>query len=979
MNVRSILVSVWCLILLPAAAGAQTAVSGSIAGTVRDASGGVLPGVTVEASSPALIEKVRSAVTDGNGVYRIVDLRPGTYTVTFRLPGFTTFQREGVELTTGFTATINAEMKVGAVEETISVTGESPIVDTSNVRTQAVFSRDTLDLLPVSRTSRGYVTLMLGATMDARAQDVGGSTGEDTGSISVHGNRGGDMIWGIDGMRASRATGAGGGFSVFQVNQASVQEISFQTAGISAESETGGIQMNVVPREGGNAYSGYYIANYTGSGMQTENMTSEIRSRGFAADVLKVKRIYDFAAAMGGPIKRDRLWFYTAHRAWGTTRPLPEPGNYFNKNHNTPLFYVYDPDPSRSQDGGLPRRSHNVRLTWQAAQSHKINFYYDQQPACNCPRIYAGLHTPEAMADHAYGPNHVTQVAWSAPITNRLLFEAGVARFLFGINFRENKGVDPDDIAVVDLANDFRLNARVRINTSIRAGDNYGEILDQQYNGRFAVSYVTGSHNFKTGTFWQFADSEEASRIHGDVLYTLLNGVPRDITQYSTPGGYKARAFNTGLYAQDQWTIRKLTLNLGMRFDYINGWSMEHSVPAGRWVGPRTYQRVENVPNFKDLSPRMGAAYDLFGNGKTALKGSFGRYISLIGTSLAVSNSPSRTEVTNAVRTWNDANRDFVPQESELGPSSNLRFGTLRPGTRSNEDVLTGFGNRAYNWQASAVIEHELRPGLGLNAGYYRTWYGNNSITDNLLVAPADYDEYCVTAPVNPRLPNSGQQICGLYDVKPAKFGQVDNLIRSDRDFGGLSEVYNGLEVGLTGRLPNGATIGGGMSTGQTVFDNCALAKVDSPQASRFCHYTLPFAGQAQLKLNGLYPLPWDLQVSGNFQDLPGLPITANHVLTNALIAPSLGRNLSAGARCTSTIELIEPGTMREGRRRQLDLRLARNMRFGVTRVLGTFEVFNVLNANSVLQMTTRYGAAWLRPSEILSARLFKVGVQVSF
>lgn len=981
MTARRVLVAACYIMLLPALASAQTGQSGSIAGTVRDGSGAVLPGVTVEASSPALIEGVRTAVTDGQGLYRIIELRPGPYTVTFTLPGFTTLRREGIELVTGFTATVNGELSVGAVEETVTVTGEAPMVDISNVRTQEVYSRDTLDALPLSRTSRGYVGLLLGATMSARFQDVGGNTGEEPGNIAVHGNRGGDMIFNVEGMPVSRAMGAGGGFRVYSINQGGVQEITFQTSGMSAESETGGIQMNIVPREGANVFSTYFATNYANSNMQGENVTDELRARGFQAGVLKVDRIYDANGAFGGPVKRDRLWFYTTHRWWGTTRPLPAPGNFFNKNAGTDRYYIYEPDLSRPQKSELPRRSHNVRLTWQAAERHKLNFFFDTQPACNCPRIYEGEFAPEAMADHIYTPNRLHQVSWSSPTTNRLLFDGGVTYYNMGIDYSELKGADPNAIAVIDRSTNISLNARARGNNAIRAGDSYGRVEDHQVNGRFAASYVTGSHNFKAGATWLWNKAEERSRMAGDVVYRFLNGAPVDIVQWATPNVNFSRSFNAGLYAQDQWTIRKLTMNLGLRFDHLRGWAPESTAPAGTWLPARSFDRVDDLPNFQDLSPRVGAAYDLFGNGRTALRASLGRYVELIGTDTARNFAPSWAIVRSATRTWNDVNGDIIPQESELGRSSDSAFGTPRVTTTLADDARKGFGKRFYNWQASAVLQHEVRPGLSTTVGYYRTWYGNFTVTDNVLVGPADFNEYCVTAPVDSRLPGGGgNQICGLYDIAPARFGQVESVIRSMDTFGGRSEVYNGVDFSMNGRFPNGAQLGGGISTGQTAYDNCNLAKVDSPGAARFCEYKLAFADQTQFKLHAVYPLPWDIQTSANFQDLPGIPITSNHVLRNAEIAPSLGRNLAAGARGTAVIELIEPGTMREDRRRQVDFRVARSFQFGATaRVLGTFEVFNVLNASSVLQLTTRYGSAWLRPGEILGARIVKVGMQLSF
>ena len=743
------------VVLAPVAAPAQTSLSGSISGMVKDTSGGVMPGVTVEAASPGLIEKVRTVVTDDQGVYRIVSLVPGTYSVTFTLPGFTTVRREGVELTTGFTATVNVDLQVGALEETLTVTGAAPLVDTQNVMARNVFSTSALDALPLSKTIRSYAPVIVGATMAATSQDVGGNRGEANTSIGIHGSRGADMLYTINGLRPASMMNAGGGSRTYSINAATAQEITFQTGGISAESETGGIQMNVVPKEGGNTLTGYLGGSFGNGSMQGTNVTDELLDRELVPP-LKIKVIYDFNPAIGGRIIRDRLWFFASQRSWDSQAPSPTPGNYFNATQGTP---VYTPDFDRPFYRRNPRRSNSIRLTLQATEKQKVTVGNDWQRNCNCPQIAASA-APESQGLHVYHENFMDG-GWTYTATNRLLFEAGGAWYTARYNYEPVEGVGYTDIGTTELNTSYRFGSRA---TATTTDGGYGNIYHDQSNQRFAVLYVTGSHAFKTGLFMQEGVRHHLSYMIGDRAYEVRGGRAQRVTIFASPAVNDNRMLNIGLYTQDQWTLRRVTLNLGLRFDYINAWDPEQSVGAGGFVPARTYAEAKNLPNFKDLSPRLGVAYDLFGDARTALKASLGRYVTLIGPNLAQIWHPANQQVNSANRTWSDNNNNLVPDceltrvedHDECGPLSSTKFGLPLNETTLGSDAFTGYGNRSYNWQSSVSIQRELATGLSLSVGYFRTWYGNFMVTDNRAWDPEDFSPFCITAPTNPDLPGGG-------------------------------------------------------------------------------------------------------------------------------------------------------------------------------------------------------------------------------
>ena len=978
-------ITVAVVLLLPRDGSAQ-ATSGGIAGVAKDATGAVLPGVTVEAASPALIEKVRVVVTDAEGQYKIVDLRPGTYAVTFTLPGFSTYKRDGLELTTGFTATANAEMKVGSLEETITVTGASPVVDVQNVNRREVLVREVLDTLPTGKTIQGYASLSFAAVVPPNAQDVGGNTGEFATGMGVHGGRPGELKLQLDGMNFNQASGTGsGGSRNFVINQVSTQEVVLDSDNMSVETESGGVQLNIVPKEGGNTFKVYGIANGTNSSLQAVNMSDALRARGLISGT-PVKKVYDFGFGLGGPVKKDRLWFYSGNRWWGAQQTFGGiAGGYFNKNHGVYVgapnsgVSIYAPDFTRQSYNDRHNQDNNVRLTWQVAAKHKISAAGYTQDDCSCFALSTGR-APDATSMNHWHPVYMVQSTWTSPLTNRLLLQAGAMHFRTHNNSGPAPGVTPTDIGIADQSLGIDYNAGFGVAYSIQ-----NNTIENQ---RFSLSYVTGSHAFKAGFLLQESVNLEDTARNQSLNYTFVtSGVPSSITQWAYPFPHREKlAPGLGLYVSDQWTVRRLTMTVGARFDYIHEYVPAISIAAGRFAPARTYPKLDNVPNWKDVSTRYGAAYDLSGDGKTALKAFIGRFVQTEATGVAAANGPFTSTVLSAARTWADANGNYVPDcdltvstvNGECGALNNSNFGKTIVTTTWDPSLLSGWGKRPFSYQASLALQRELRPGMGLVVGYYRRWFGNFTTTDNLAVTPGDFTQYCVTAPVDSRLPGGGgNQLCGLADVNPSKFGQVQNLVTLASNFGKQIEHYNGFDVGVNMRFGRGGLISGGVNTAKTITDNCFV--VDSPQQARpgFCHTENPWSHQAQSKFAVNYPMRWGLQASGTIQSLPGVNITANRTYRNAEILPSLGRNLASGANGTATLAVLEPFNLREDRINQIDTRLTKTFRLKRTSIKTMFDLYNILNANSVLDENFTYGAAWLQPRTILGGRLFKFGVQV--
>jgi hypothetical protein len=974
--------------VIPSIAAAQ----GAIAGIATDTSGAVLPGVTVEAASPALIEKVRLSVTDGTGQYQIINLPPGAYTVTFTLAGFNTFRREGIELTGNFTATVNGNLRVGALEETITVTGEAPVVDVQNTARQRIVDRETIENIPAGRNIWALGALNPGITTSV-PQDVGGAVINATTGMSSHGSRSNDGWTSMSGITMNAM--ASQGFTTRLIySMASLQEVTLDYSANTAEVPTGGVRINIIPREGGNTFNGTFFSSIATGGMQANNLSDDLISQGLRTPDA-VRKLWDVNPGFGGPVRRDKLWFYVSGLYSGSQLDVAD--MFFNKNANNPNAWTYEPDLTRPAFKDTHYQGGDARLTWQVNPRHKIGILVADQSGCTCVGVVSARVAPEADIRERFPIQRRQLLDWTSPLTSRLLLEAGGANH-YGRSIRlPSLETSPQMITVNEQSNGLRY----------RAADNFRNGPNHAIHLRFSAAYITGAHAYKVGLThshgYEGRDTNDAGQ---PLTYRFNRGVPNQITQRALPIFTQVNVdHNLGLYAQDKWTFRRMTASYGVRYDYFATSFPEQQLGATFFTPGRdlTFPASKNLA-WHDLSPRLGASYDLSGNGKTALKVSLNKYLQneAAGSELAVGPNPLQTVANNTTRSWNDANRDYVPDcnlhdftaNGECGAIDNRAFGTVRPGATYDPDLLRGWGKRTSNWEFSAGIQHEVMPRTSIDVAYFRRAYQNFVVTDNLAISAADFDRFNLTVPSDPRLDGGGAYVVsGLYDLKPSAFGRrANNFVTLSTNYGDQIERWQGVDVNLRTRLENGLLVQGGLSTGSTLTDVCEVAEqvpeilfgadiFTSANANvwlpaQYCRQASPFL--TNVKFLAAHTIPRiDVLVSGTFRSVPGPLIWANYVASNAVIAPSLGRTLS-GTAANLSANIVEPGSTYGERLNQVDLRVGKILRFGRTKATLNLDVYNVFNVNTVLTVNNAF-ASWQRPTSILLARFAKIGVQFDF
>ena len=1007
------------------AAWAQQA--SSIGGVVRDTSGLAMPGVTVEASSPALIDKTRTVVTDGEGRYQIVDLRPGLYTVVFSLTGFSTVRREGVELGSGFTAQVNVELRVGALEESITVTGAAPVVDTQSIRQQQTINSTELDALPsgnVGLQTLAYITPGFATTL----ADVGGT--RDSWSAQgaytfYHGKTGTRASF--DGFRNQYFIGAASGVG-YITDSGTIEEMQLETSGMGADAGSGSTNLNAIPRSGGNTYRTTVDGYFSNGGMQGDNLNDYLRSFNInsAAEVVDIYRI---GGQLGGPIVRDKVWFFAAVARWGSR--VNQPGAYFNplqgigNSAARTLFYPGQPgtpyanasyDTSRPAAGFDWYRTHSLRATWQVAERHRIGWFGDIQKSCRCTTgPFTGANAIESERGWDWWPAGVVQGTWTAPLTNRLLLEAGLSwQTTNWVNFAET-GVTRDDRSILEISTNYRYGAAPSLTAPIARTGRAAE--------RFSVSYVTGSHNLKVGiSDEQGFNDESRSYNHPDGINWAFNqGRPSRLDYLATPFYQQERQnHEIGLFAQDAWTLGRITMNLGVRWDYITMGFPAADLPAGPYTPARHVDALSGVPKWSDVNPRIGTSIDLFGNGRTAVKFSYGRYNQLSRSDMTRRFHPFSSSVNTATRDWNDfgswENGAFVPYPAgdpragnympdcvvtnlqpngECGPINSAGgqfFGQFIPLATQYDDAVIK-DNRDYLWDFVAQLQHELFRGLSVGFEYNRNWDGTFQVTDNLSLGPGDYDEFCITTPNDSNLPNAGQEQCGHYDVKRALAGTGVNRVTTSDAYGKQQRYWDGFNISANGRLPRGATVGGGVDFGRQVDDHCFTVDVPNQPAGLsgaqlaggpFCKIVTSWANLLDFRLRGSAPLPYDMSAGFVYRNTPGAEINANLSVSRGspLIRFTNGRPSSDLSTATKTIPLYTPNSLYGERFHQLDLALNKRWNLGVTRLTTSLDLYNALNSSSVQQVVSAYSLTanrWRTPTQFLSARLLRVTASLTF
>ncbi|HET9192316.1 MAG TPA: carboxypeptidase-like regulatory domain-containing protein [Vicinamibacterales bacterium] len=1029
------------VLLIPSVASAQA----TLTGTVRDNQGGVLPGVTVEAASPALIEKVKTAVTDDSGQYRIVDLRAGVYTLTFTLPGFNTVRREEITLSGTTTLTIPVTMNVGGIQETITVTGETPVVDVQSARKEVVLDQEVIQTIPATRSVGGLLNATAGLTVD----NNGIALSPTMTFFSANGGANNEGRMAVNGMTVGAARS--GGVSSYVYDAVGVEEVAVRVGGGLGETDTGGPIMNIIPRSGGNSFRGTAFLSTAGDWSKGNNLNDELRAVGID-EAPGIIQAHDASMSYGGPILRDRLWFFGQYRNLDTQTAVEG----VSGNANVGLANRWDWMPSEVNSRRVQDRQMAIaRLAGQAGKS-RIQVNYEYQKRCEGTNLFAGgdaCHTrgddwvglgsttqsPESTGTAGTGyfewPFHLTQGQWTMPMTNKLLLEANMTAFRYnpafgfpppdGItnmipvqeqstNLRcvQDTGASMSNPGCAEAADPTKLQWAPAANYTYRGLEQWGYAEGATNSANGSASYVTGSHNIKVGyQYYWLRQLDETIAAENQLLYRAQRGVMNRVT-YRLP----TRSNNTvtqlhGIFAQDQYTRGRMTLSGAVRWDRASSYAPVEGNGVSRtsFLNPTviTFEKTEGVNAYNDISPRIGVGYDVFGNGRTALKLRWGKYLGFASNDPPfTSTNKGATIVATVNRNWADNDGDKVVDcdllnNAAQGPTAavfavdtcaivtgnDANFGKPGAATVVDADLLKGWGVRTHDYQTEVTLQQEVLPRVSAEVSYiHRTFHGFMR-TDLLNRETTDYVNYTITAPTDSRLPGGGGYPITIFLNNSTRPTQ-NNLRREQNvsvDGKEREAYYDGVNFNVNARMRNGLFVSLGTQTGRRVDDDCnVVINFDNPDP-RGCHDADPW--QTTIRGLGSYTIPKiDVLVSATVRSQTPLELDADLVIPNTQVRTLLGGTLPPGLLSTgnSTISLTDPDhrLFASNRRTQVDMRFAKVVRLGRTRTDVGVDLWNLFNTNYATAYEGDYGpvgSEWLNPTSIYAPRFVRLNFTVSF
>jgi Carboxypeptidase regulatory-like domain len=923
-----------------ASPAAGQATQAAIIGVVADSSGAVLPGVTVAAAGPALQVAQVETVTNDRGEYRLGPLPVGTYTVTYELQGFQTVKREGVRMAVGFVATLDQVMSLGTVTETITVSGTSPVVDVTNPATSVDLSSEGLEVLPTTRDGlKAFMAQVPGMRTNL---DVGASSMTDTIVIRAYGQQGApwQMLEGI-----MFASSGGNGVQGAHVDFNAIESTRLQTVGSSAEMPRRGPFIDSVAKSGGNDFHGELVAYGSSDGLEGDNVNDELRAQGVRS-VPKLHGMWDYSGAVGGRIIRNKLWFFVSGRSEGYNREIL---NAFYED-GTPILIETD------------QAFHAEKLQWQVSERNKATFFY--HGALDIQRRGASQFRPAESMEIHRGPVSMYKGEWQHVRGSSMVASLQYGNwykhaFYYSLPIYEGTGTAK--VSTIDTATQYVTGTHLSDN---RVEDYFRNHAKGSVSF-FGSNFIKGTHQLKTGFDYLFGGYPHKQGDKGGGNYQLRfnNGAPFQIETYN----YPVRPFNDshylGIYAQDSWSINhRLTLSLGLRYAYDNAYAPPQCNAPSQFGAAQCWDRIQ-MRIWHSWVPRIHAAYDLFGDGKSVIKGGYGRFVNLREVNPEIVNA-NRNNRAGSLWTWRDLNnnRDYDSGEVNLDPNGS----DFRSISGVTDAVPNPVEPQPKSDEFSLTFEREVLRNLGVRT---TAVYARNFNLRRLQELYRPYEIYNI--PITRPDPGPDGLVGSTDDPNKTMTYWEYPAALGGRQFAGTmlvgwpgQQTFKTIEVAGTKRMSGGwqANVSLSFTKTDSVFDDRQPLNPNSEinTAQDYWEYTT--------KVSGGYILPWEIVASANFERRQGLPQSRQHQFTG-------------GTTIASIVLNTDPlGTIRLPDTNLIDFRFAKRMRIGGSHTLeGRFDFFNVMNANFVTGRNLRSGSTYLVPSSIILPRILQVGVTYNF